>query len=242
MREWQSLLQRSHLCSVSGLFELPLSFLRARLCDGLVSFSSPALSWMVRAPLHLNRLAARLSQDSVVMATAFKSHFTTSRYRCCGRPVGLFPEASSPYSRSLGMQPSGMWWTWSSQRSLRCLSSVYMLGRPARDRTSKLGTLPCHDIPRMRRMLLMWKVFRRVSCLAYVVHVSLPYSSVLMTQALYTAILVFSVSLGLLHTRVVRRAKVVAAFPILLSISTSREGLSVMVESRYVNWWTESSS
>ena len=36
----------------------------------------------------------------------------------------------------------------------------------------------------------MWKVFRRLSCLAYVVHVSLPYSSVLMTQPLYSAILV----------------------------------------------------
>lgn len=95
-----------------------------------------------------------------------------------------------------------------------------------------LGTLSCHDIPRMRRMLLMWKVFRRLSCLAYVVHVSLLYSSVLMTQTLYTAIKVFTVSLGLVHTRVVRRARVVAALPILLSISTSRERLSVMVEPR----------
>ena len=34
-----------------------------------------------------------------------------------------------------------------------------------------------------------------------------------MTQALYTAILVFTVSLGLVHTRVVRRTWVVAAFP-----------------------------
>ena len=78
----------------------------------------------------------------------------------------------------------------------------------------------------------MWKVFRRLSCLAYVVHVSLPYSCVLMTQALYTAIMIFAVSLGLVHTRVVRCAKVVAAFPILLLISTSRERLSVMVEPR----------
>ena len=51
-----------------------------------------------------------------------------------------------------------------------------------------------------------------------------------MTQALYTAILVFTVSLGFVHTLVVRRASVVAAFPILLSISVSRERLSVMVE------------
>ena len=140
------------------------------------------------------------------------------------------------------MRPSGMRWTWPSQRSLRCLSSVNMLGRPARDRTSLLVTLSCHDIPRMWRRLLMWKVFRRISCLAYVVHVSLPYSSVLMTQALYTAILVFVVNLGLIHTRVVRRARVVAAFPIPLSSSASRERLSVIVEPRYVNWCTASSS
>ena len=160
--------------------------------------------------------------------------FTTSRYRSCGHPVGLFPVASSPYRRSVGMRPYGMRWTWRSQRSLRCLSSVNMLGRPALDRTSVLllGTLSCHDIPRMRRMLVVWKVFRRLSCLAYVVHVSLPYISVRMAQALYTAILVFTISLGLVHTRVVRRARVVAAFPIFLSISTSRERLSVMVELR----------
>ena len=34
----------------------------------------------------------------------------------------------------------------------------------------------------------------------------------------------------LVHTRAVRRARVEAAFPILLSISASNEGLSVMVE------------
>lgn len=84
-------------------------------------------------------------------------------------------------------------------------------------------------------MLLMWKVFRRLSCLACMVRVLLPYSSVLMTQVLYTAILLFTVSLGLFHTGVVRRARVVAAFPILLPISASRERLLVMVEPRYVH-------
>ena len=64
------------------------------------------------------------------------------------------------------------------------------------------------------------------SCLAYVVHVSLPYISVLTTQALYTTILVFTVSLGLVHTREVRRASVVAAFPILLSICVQGEAVS----------------
>lgn len=69
----------------------------------------------------------------------------------------------------------------------------------------------------------MWMELSLLSCLAYVVQVSLPYSSVLMTQALYTAILVFTASLEFVHTREVRRASVVAAFPILLSISLSME-------------------
>ena len=102
-----------------------------------VSFSSLDLRCLVRASLPLGRLAARLSQHSVLMYTAFMLRFTTSRYRCCGRPVGPFPQASSPYRRSLGMRPSGMRWLWPSQRSLRCLNSVNMLGRPARDRTSE---------------------------------------------------------------------------------------------------------
>ena len=50
-----------------------------------------------------------------------------------GCPVGLLPEASSPYRRSLGMQASGMWWTCPSQRSPHCLISMNMLSRPAQD-------------------------------------------------------------------------------------------------------------
>ena len=184
MREWQSLLQVLHV--YGGCWtELTQSFLRTRLSvAACVNLSSPVLRCLVTAPLHCDRSAARFSQVSVSISTAFMSRFTTSRYRNCGRPVRLLPVASSPYSKSLGMRPSGMRWTWPSQRSLRCLSKVNMLGRPARDNTSVFGTLSCHEIPRMRRRLLIWKVFRRLSCLAYVVHVSPPYSSVLMTQAL----------------------------------------------------------
>ena len=89
-----------------------------------------------------------------------------------------------------------------------------------------------HNIPRMPQRLLMWKVFRSLSFQVYVVHVSLPYSSVLITKALYTAILVFVVNLGLVHTHVVRRARVAAAF---LSSSVSRERLLVIVEPGNVN-------
>ena len=80
------------------------------------------------------------------------------------------------------------------------------------------------------------------SCLTYVVHVSLSCISVLTTQTLYTTILVFTVNLGLIHTRDLRRTSVVAAFPIILSISVSKERLSVMVETRFVNCSTTSNS
>ena len=91
-------------------------------------------------------------------------------------------------------------------------------------------------------MLLRWNELSLLSCPAYIVHVSLPYRNVLITQALQTAIFVFTDSLGLDHARAVRRERVEAAFPILLSISAYKERLSVMVEPRQVNWLTASSS
>ena len=107
-----------------------------------------------------------------------------------------------------------------------------MDGRLARERTSVLGTLSSHEMPSMRRRQRIWKELSLLSCLAYVVHVSLPYIKVLTTQSLifYTAILVLMVSLGFSHTLEVRRARVVAALPILLSISASSEMLLLMVE------------
>ena len=50
--------------------------------------------------------------------------------------------------------------------------------------------------------------------------------------ALLTANFVFTNSLGLVHTRAVRRARVEAAFPILVLMAASKERLSVMVEPR----------
>ena len=110
------------------------------------------------------------------------------------------------------------------------------------DRTPALDTLPCRDMPRIRPMLLRWKELNLFSCLEYVVHVSLSYISVLTTQALCTTILVFTVNLRKANTSEVRRGSVVAAFPILLSVSVSKERLSVMVEPRYVNCSTTTSS
>ena len=59
-------------------------------------------------------------------------------------------------------------------RILRYLSKVYIMGRPARDRTSALVTFSCQDITRIRRMLLRWNELSLLSCPAYIVHVSLP--------------------------------------------------------------------
>ena len=72
------------------------------------------------------------------------------------------------------------------------------------------------------------------SCMACVVHVSLRYSSLLIIQALYIAIFVLTENLEFSHTRVVRRTNVVAAFPILLPISLSREKLLLIVDPMYV--------
>ena len=100
---------------------------------------------------------------------------------------------------SFGVRPS----------SMRCLSRMKMLGMLARHRTSALDTVSTQDKADASQAgvesFLLFGICG--PCLAVVI-------SVLMTQALYTIILVF-----------------VAAFP----ISMSMEGLSVTAEPRYVN-------
>ena len=44
--------------------------------------------------------------------------------------------------------------------------------------------LSCQDMSRIRRTLLWWNILSLLSCSGYVVHVSLPYINVLVTQAL----------------------------------------------------------
>ena len=74
MWEWQSLLQTSHLCVVSGRMELLPSFLRARLsAAAAINLSSPVMRCCFRALLHFARSAARPSQDIVSMSIAFIS-------------------------------------------------------------------------------------------------------------------------------------------------------------------------
>ena len=54
-------------------------------------------------------------------------------------------------------------------------------------------------------------------------------------EALYTAILVFTVSLAFPETQVVSLARVDAAFPMNLLISTSKDRLSLIMDPRHVN-------
>ena len=56
--------------------------------------------------LHLVRSAARPSQDAASVSSTFMSLVQTSLYRSRGRPVVLFPDASTPYWMSFGMRPS----------------------------------------------------------------------------------------------------------------------------------------
>ena len=72
MWEWQSLLQVTHMCVVSGRMELLSSFLRARLSAAtVISLSSSVLRYCFTTLLHFVRSAARSSQDIVSMSTAF---------------------------------------------------------------------------------------------------------------------------------------------------------------------------
>ena len=69
-----------------------------------------------------------------------------------------------------------------------------MLGISPSSRTVLFGTLSCQVMSSMRQRQGMWKVLSFLFYYEWRVHESLPYRSVLKTQALYTRILVFSVS------------------------------------------------
>ena len=91
-----------------------------------------------------------LCQESVFMPSAWRSRLHMSLKRSWGRPVGLFPVASSPYKRSFGMRPSFIHVTCPSHRMCLCFNRVYKLGIPAFSSTTLFVTLSCHVIPRIR--------------------------------------------------------------------------------------------
>ena len=90
------------------------------------------------------------SQDSMFMPSAWRSCLHTSLKRSWGRPVGLFPVASSPYKRSFGMRPSFIRVTCPSHRVRLCFKRVYKLGIPAFSSTTLFATLSCYVIPTIR--------------------------------------------------------------------------------------------
>ena len=67
-------------------------------------------------------------QESVFMRSAWRSRLHTSLKRSWGRPVGIFPVASSPYKRSFGRRPSFIRVTCPSHRMRLCFKRVYKLG------------------------------------------------------------------------------------------------------------------
>ena len=89
-----------------------------------------------------------------------------------------------------------------------------------------LATCCCHLMLRMHLSFRRLNEFKLFYCLLYGGQVSLPQRRVLRTQARETAILAFSVTL-LFHACFERRAKVVAALPILLLISASKGSLHI---------------
>ena len=66
--------------------------------SAFISFSSPDLRCWFRVLLHLMRSAARSSQDSMLMSSAFMSLLQTSLKHSCGQPLILLPDANSPNS------------------------------------------------------------------------------------------------------------------------------------------------
>ncbi len=130
IREWQSLLQLlqvkpviasvgtdSALCRLRCLFSSHWSLLFPSLSFMLVLTASRQLTWSVVAA----------SKSVGFRLPAFRSCWQTSLYRSAGLPVGLMPEASSPYMMSLGIRPSCIRETWPSQRRRLCERNACIL-------------------------------------------------------------------------------------------------------------------
>lgn len=131
---------------------------------------------------------------------AFMTRFTKSLNRRFERPVVPFPDASSP---------SGV----HCQANTGDIVGAWVHAGEAG--LESLETLSCQVMP---TELVEGK--RSVSALVW--HMWSMSRSLLMTQASYTVFFFAVVSLGLVHTRVVRWDKVEAAIPILLSSSALR--------------------
>ena len=140
------------------------AFLPALLASSAsVLSSSASFIPSLTAVRHAERSSACLSQSSMLILASAMSIWQTSSNLRHGRPVFLLPAASSPYRRSLGIQPGLILLTCPSHLRRRSLRMANMLGAPARIKTTLLDTLSCHLIPRIRRRHLRWKLFNFLS-------------------------------------------------------------------------------
>ena len=162
--------------------------MRARLsAASVISLSFPVLRCCFRALLHFVRSAA-LPGHSVDVDGLHISHadIFISKVRAAGcSPLQCQFTIEDVFRNATIIHTADM--TQPSQSALSKpvgLPRVYILGRPTRDRTSALVTLSSQDMHRIRRMLLRWNMLNLLSCPACIVHVSLPYSNVLITQAM----------------------------------------------------------
>ena len=76
------------------------------------------------AAFHRDLDSVVTSQDCGLIPADFRSRFQVPLKRSLGRPRGLEPDESLPYSRSLGILPSSMRRTWPSQQRWRWLRSL----------------------------------------------------------------------------------------------------------------------
>ena len=106
-----------------------------------------------------------------------------------------------------------------------------MVGMPALSNPALFVTLSLHEMTRMRLKQRIWKLLCLLSCRERRVQDVMLYRRVLTTRALYTCIVVCSVSWLFVKTLFVSLESVVAAFPMRLLSSVSRE-MSVVVEPR----------
>ena len=174
IREWQSLPHLEHEKAVVGLLGRQTVFLQRLFSSAFTCcLSSYCDSPSFTVCLQASPSVAVTSQESVFMPRAWRSRLHTFLKRSWGGPVGLFPVASSPYTRFFGMRPSSVRVTCPSHRTHLCFKRVHKLGIPAFSSTALFVNLSSHVIPRIRLRQRMWNTFNRLSWCARIVQDSL---------------------------------------------------------------------
>ena len=124
------------------------SFLRVGCLSAItISFSPPSVSCLWRVFLQLPPSAARSSFPGLSVDVK-GPHVSLTDILESQVQAAM---ASLSHSMSFRMWPSSVRWTWLNQCSRHYLSRVYMVGRPARDRTLTLVTWIC---PRCDKLFL----------------------------------------------------------------------------------------